>query len=474
MLENWFIFLPEVFILSFFIIGWLIVRFSKTHTAKTFSTLAQILLLLVIIFSIIFYNKSVFPNLWQNTSYNTTFKIFTYLLALAWFYLSSKWFLNKNRPSFRFYADCFAILLGLDILSAANSLAVLIFTIPFICFFYRQLILCHWDTERLRPLAKAYSIISIFFCFLLWIGIFIIYSQSTTLEYQSIKMFFASQSSVSGLTLIAVVMVLSCFMFLIGLVPFHIWFIAIISDAVLPVCGFITLVPPLIYICAIINLMLHCFEPFIEFVAPIIIIFASLSLVLGAISANNEKNIRKKFAFLSVYSIGFALLGIVDFSGNSIMASFAYIIIAILSLAGVYTVFLGMKSRGEYVSEIDDITGFCQVRPYMSAALLVFMFSLIGLAPTLGFFGYLSVINNLTLSSAWFKIILLLFSSLFVAGACFQVIRALYFEPLISKFDRADKAIYICLFINVTFILVSLINPTLLISDALVILGGKS
>ena len=474
MLENWFILIPEIIILSFFLIGWLITKFRQIQTPKTFSTLAQILLLLVILFSILFYNKSVFPLWWQNTSFTTTFKIFTYLLALAWFYLSSKWFLNKNRPSFHYYADCFGLLLGLDILSAVNSLLILSITIPFICYFYRQLILRHWDIERVAPIAKSYGIVSFFFCLLLWIGTSIIYIQSKTFSYQAIEMFFASQTSFSWLSLFAVLMILSCFIFLIGLAPFHIWFIATISDAVLPVCGFITLVPPLIYICALINIMLGCFEPFIGFLSPLITIFAVISLILGAVSANNENNIRKKFGFLSIYCIGFTIVGLVNFSGAAIMASFAYIVIAILSLAGVYTVFLGMKSRGEYVSNISETSGFYQVRPYMAAALLIFMCSLIGLAPTLGFFGYLSIINYLISNNLWWQILILLCSSLFVAGSCFQVIRALYFEPLTGKFDRADKAIYICLFINVTFILVSLINPTWLINDALIILGGIS
>ena len=102
------------------------------------------------------------------------------------------------------------------------------------------------------------------------------------------------------------------------------------------------------------------------------------------------------------------------------------------------------------------------------------MFSLIGLAPTLGFFGYLSVINNLVSSNEWFRVTLLLGSLLFVAGACLQIVRIIYFESPTTKFDRSDKSIYICLFINVLFILISLINPAWLLHDALVILGGIS
>lgn len=131
--------------------------------------------------------------------------------------------------------------------------------------------------------------------------------------------------------------------------------------------------------------MHDCLFSFIGFAAPVIGLFAGVSLIIGALSANRQGNIRRLFAYLSIYCLGFTLIGLVSFSNNAVIASFAYTVIAVLSLAGVYTVFLGLKSRGEYLSDISSINGFYQVRPYMSAALLVFMFSLIGLAPTLGF-----------------------------------------------------------------------------------------
>lgn len=474
MLQNWFILLPEICMLGFFLTAWMVEIFRKEKTAKTFFTLAQFFLIAVIICSIVFYNKSAFPEFWQNTPFTTLFKSFVYLLAWAWFYLSCKWFLNKNRASFKFYSICFALLLGFSTLASASSLLTLAVVVPFICFFYYQLILRHWDIERVEKIAAIYACHAVLFCLLLWGGTAILYQQAGAFDYSAIKSFFVAQESYEVQTLAAVLMILACFMFMMALVPFHSWFIAFVSAGVLPVCGFITIIPPLIYICALINLMHDCLFSFIGFAAPVIGLFAGVSLIIGALSANRQGNIRRLFAYLSIYCLGFTLIGLVSFSNNAVIASFAYTVIAVLSLAGVYTVFLGLKSRGEYLSDISSINGFYQVRPYMSAALLVFMFSLIGLAPTLGFFGYLSIINNLVAAGDWGRVILLLGSLLFIASACLQVIRTIYFEPLADKYDRTDKAIYICLFIDVGLILISLVNPTWLIHDALVILGGIS
>lgn len=474
MLQNWFILLPELCMLSFFLAAWLVDSFRQEKTAKTFFSLAQLFLLAVLVLSVVFYNKSAFPQVWQNTSLTTLFKSFAYLLAWAWFYLSSKWFLNKNRPSFKFYAICFALLLCFDILASAVSLLAVSVVFPIISLFYYKLILHHWDSSKVEKAAGLYALTAVLFTLMLWGGTAVLYFYAGTVDYQMLKVFLGSNAHLPPTVLAAVLLVVAAFLFLLASVPFQNWFIAFISTGILPVCGFMTLVPPLIYLCALINLMTDCLQPLASFIAPVIGGFACLSVIVGALSANGEQNIRRLFAYLSVYCMGFALIGLVGFSNKNLIASFAYMVIAILSFAGVYTVFLGIKSRGEYLSDVRDIKGLYHNRPYMSAALLVFMFSLVGLAPTLGFFGYLSIINNLVDKANWGLIAFVFLSLLFVAGACLQVVRTVYFEPQEKKFDRTDKAIYICLFINMVLILISLLNPAWLIHDAFVILGGIS
>ena len=474
MLQNWFILLPEICLVSFLVVAWLTELLREEKTAKTFYSIAQFFLLASLSSTILFYNKSAFPYLWQNSSFTTLFKTFVYLLAWAWFYLSSKWFLNKNRPSLKFYSICFGLLFSFSILASSSSIITLALIIPIICYLHYLLILRHWDIERVRVTASTYAWCSTLFCILLFVGVSIIYFQTESFEYLKIKQYLLMNKTYTFQFLLGILFILSCFMFLMAIVPFHHWFVAFVSNGVLPVCGFITLVPPLIYLCAFINLISKCLAPLSNFIVPLISIFATLSIIIGALSSNRETNIRRLFGYLSIYCLSFAIIGLQNFSDKSIIASFAYITIAILSLTGVYTVFLSLKSRGDYLSEVNSISGFYTMRPYMSAALLVFMFSLIGLAPTLGFFGYLSVINNLVSSNEWFRVTLLLGSLLFVAGACLQIVRIIYFESPTTKFDRSDKSIYICLFINVLFILISLINPAWLLHDALVILGGIS
>ena len=96
MLQNWLILAPEFSLLAYLPTAFLINHFREEKTAKTFFTVSKFFLLFSLLMTIVFYNQSPFLPWLQNSTYSTLFKTLVYLVSLAWFYLSSKWFLNKN------------------------------------------------------------------------------------------------------------------------------------------------------------------------------------------------------------------------------------------------------------------------------------------------------------------------------------------------------------------------------------------
>lgn len=472
MLQNWLILSPEIFMVLYLITSIIVNKYRESKTPKTFFTLLRWFLLIIILSTLVFYNKSAYPEIWQNTPFTTLFKSFSYLLILAWSYLSSKWFLNKNRHSYKFCSLLMINVLGFDILASATSLLSLCISVTLICWTNRNLIYRHWDISKVAHIARQYSWMALFFIIITIIASFYLYRLTGSLSYLQIKTYLASLPSASISIKFCIIALIALFMFLIAAAPFHLWFISFVRNGILPVSGFFTIAPWLIYLCAFTNLLREALSPMSEFIMPIIIGFGICSILFGALSALIEKNIRCLFAFVNIYCIGFNLIGLIDFSNASIIALFTYSIISILSLFGIYTVFLGFKSHGEYLSEIEELNGFYISRPYMSAAILVFAFSLMGLAPTLGFFGYLSIFHNLASSGNWWRIILLIISTLFIAAAIFRIIKSVYFSTNTQKYDRANKSIYVFLFINMLIIIVSLFFPSWLMHNALVVLGG--
>ncbi len=471
MLQNWFILLPEILLISYLVVSRFVESYRANKTARTFATLSQIFVLGVIICSVVFYNKSVFPKLWQNTSFTTLLKCLSYLIAFIWFYLSSKWFLNKNRPSYKFYSLCFGLLLALNFVASASSFAVLFISVLIVYILYYKLILWHWDYEKVKTVSALYLINGAFFILMLIGGILIIYNQCLSLNYEAVRTYYATAANINIYSFIAVAMILSCFLFLLALAPFHLWYVNFIANGVLPVCGFISLVPPLMYLCGLVNLIRLCFPAFSDFIIPMLNIFGFISLFVGVMSANYEVDIRKLFSFLAVYAMGFVLASINDLSNDSIIFLIIFMLSFLSSLLGVYTVFLGFKSKSEYLSNFSEIAGFSHLRPYMSAAMLIFVFSFMGLAPTIGFFADLPLIDELVSKSDWLRITALFIGMIFALNACLHIIRNIWFQSSINKFDRADKAIFVCLLLNVIFIFTILLNPDALVGRLLYVVG---
>ena len=90
-----------------------------------------------------------------------------------------------------------------------------------------------------------------------------------------------------------------------------------------------------------------------------------------------ESNLRKIFAYSGLYYIGVTILALFPINDNNLVSAFIYLLVYIVAFCGIYTIFYGYRSRGDYFIELDDIKGVSTQRPFLSVALLIFMISLI-------------------------------------------------------------------------------------------------
>lgn len=312
-------------------------------------------------------------------------------------------------------------------------------------------------------IARRYLIFSMFFAALFATGTIMAYHKTGSFDYGDLAACLNNAGKIGLYEIIMYVLILAPLLFIIGLAPFHFWFADVLSISVLPICGFLTIIPVFAGYSALVDLGLNVFYPLMPYFKPVLTAFAALSLLIGAVSANREPNLRKLFAYNSLYHLGFVFITLASFNYSSIAASFVYLLVYILSMTGVYTVFFGFKSNGEYLYKLEDISGAFTQKPYISTAFLVFMVSLAGSPPMLGFLGKLIAVNNLVIEGSYWAVGIIMFSLLLLINAYLDVIRAVFFEERKRNFDRADKGIYICLFINIVIVLISILNPGRLI-----------
>lgn len=458
-------FLPEFLLLAALPLMLLVSRFRTSATPKTYFTLSRYFVLFCLIFTVVLYNRSGYPQYYENSLYTSLFKVIIYLLSLLWFALSCKWFLMEDRSSLGFYALCLSSLAALSVMISSLNLGIMAAAWLLISLFNFCLLRLSPETEDTGAVCRNYLLSVLFFGLLFGVGCVLLWQACGSLDYGNVQLALHQQSGKNFGALAGVGLIMAVLLFSLALAPFHFWYLDVVKAAILPVSGWITLIPIFGYFASLVDLTINVFWPVYPQFQQALIIFALLSLLLGAAGVNGENNLRRFFGFSTVFHVGFLLISLISFSANSVFSSFVYLLVYVLAMTGVYTAFLGLKSKGIYLDELKEISGLSKVKPYIAAAFLLFMVSLIGSPPMLGFLGKLSVINNLVLEQNYILVAAVLVSLILIANGYLRMAKFMYFDCPVNNFDRTDRGIYVFLFVNLLVVVISLLHPRLLMND---------
>ena len=463
MLTDYIALLPEIVLILGILIMTLVRILRHSNTAKTFYSLSRIFVAVSALATALFYNQNIGDILYNN-SFTTLFKLLLYLFVFIISYLSAKRFVSKNMPSFTFYLMLLFNLLGFSIAISATNLLLLWLGLSSTFVGNVFMVKIEKPEEELRHIAY-YLALSITFAMIMAIGIGVLYHYVHSFNYSGIEQALEARNNLVWQHHFGFACVVGSILLMMGVAPLHFWFSNVVGKCILPVAGYLSVVPIFAYFACLVNICVNAFYPLLGWFNAVFIIFGVLSVFIGAIGANSENNLRKIFAFSGLYYIGVMLLVLFPINDNSLMSAFTYLLVYVVAICGIYTIFYGYRSKGKYLFNLDDIKGVATQRPFLSAALLVFMISLIGTPPLLGFLGKLSVINSLVIGHRFALLAVVLFSMLILAYAYLKIITVVYFEPRNNTFDIVDRGVYWCMLINVVLMLIAIINPKYLMHD---------
>ena len=121
-------------------------------------------------------------------------------------------------------------------------------------------------------------------------------------------------------------------------------------------------------------------------------IISALTMTLGNFAAIAQSNIKRMLAYSSIAHAGYILMGLVAASSpNSTLRAFSvgaclfYLLAYALTNLGTWAVVMAVeRAEGQGLS-LDDYAGLAARRPGLALAMAIFMLSLTGLPPTVGF-----------------------------------------------------------------------------------------
>jgi NADH-quinone oxidoreductase subunit N len=241
--------------------------------------------------------------------------------------------------------------------------------------------------------AMKYFLLGAFSSGFLVYGIALIYGGTGTTSLARIVELASSGGLADPLVLAGSGLVLVGLGFKVAAVPFHMWTPDVYEGAPSVVTAFMSVGAKAGGFAALLRVFVSAFPALGATWMPVVGAIAALTMTLGNVAAIGQSSIKRMLAYSSIAHAGYILIalvaagarpGLADLAvGSALFYLFAY---AVTNL-GAWAVVVALERQAGSGLRLSDYAGLAARRPGLALAMALFMLSLTGLPPTVGFIG---------------------------------------------------------------------------------------
>ena len=178
------------------------------------------------------------------------------------------------------------------------------------------------------------------------------------------------------------------FFFKVSAVPFHMWTPDVYQGAPTTITAFMATASKSATFVALIFVLSNAFQIQLGRIHEALYVIAILTMVFGNIIAIVQDNVKRMLAYSSIAHAGYALVGIVAGTPEGYSAVLFYLFAYTLMNVGAFGVIAFYeKHSGKDYTNIENLAGAGYTQPILAVLLSLFLFSLMGIPPMVGFIG---------------------------------------------------------------------------------------
>lgn len=350
-------------------------------------------------------------------------------LAIA---LSRDFIAKMNLRATEYYSLILFATSGMMILSSAKEFMSLF--LGFEIMSVSVYVLSGFNRSSVRSTESGikYLVLGGFSSAILLYGIALIYGASGTIFIDEVAAKFDANNP---LYLAGTALILTGFIFKIGAFPLHQWVPDIYEGAPMTVTGFMSVGVKAAGFAILLRVLFEGFSEISTDWTQVLWIVSVFTMTIGNLAALVQRSIKRMLAYSSIAHAGYALIGVVAAYGGKELAlsSVLYYLFAYTFMnLGAFGVLAYLSKGGKECETYEDISGLWERKPLTAIALGIFMFSLAGVPPTIGFFAkYRVFLSGISAGFYWLVIIAVLNS---VVSAYY------YLRVLVYAYMREEKA----------------------------------
>ncbi len=320
--------------------------------------------------------------------------------------------------------------LGMMVMVSANHFLVLYLGLELMSLCLYAMVALPRDSGTSTEAAMKYFVLGALSSGMLLYGMSMIYGATGALEVTAVAQRIFDGEAIPTILVFGLVFVVAGIGFKLGAVPFHMWVPDVYHGAPTAVTLLIGAATKLAAFAFVMRLLVEALgigQLKVEW-QQMLVLLAFASLAVGNITAIAQTNIKRMLAYSTISHMGFLLLGILSGEMEGFSAAMFYTIVYVLMALGTFGMILLLSREGFEADNLDDFRGLNQRNPWYAFLMLLLMFSMAGIPPTVGFWSKLFVLQAaLAAGYLWLVVAAVMFS---LVGAFYylRIVKLMYFD----------------------------------------------
>jgi NADH-quinone oxidoreductase subunit N len=351
-------------------------------------------------------------------------------------------------------------LLGISVMVSANNFLVVYVGLELMSLSLYALTALRRDHAVATEAAMKYFVLGALASGFLLYGLSMMYGATGTLDLPYVFDAIHKGTAAPQVLTFGLVFIVAGLAFKLGLAPFHMWVPDVYQGAPTAVTLLISGAPKMAAFGITFRILVEGLSGLATDWQEMLIVLSVVSMSLGNLAAIAQTNLKRLLAYSAIAQLGFMLLGltptVIDLStasaANGYSSAMFYILTYVLTTLGTFGLIMYLSRQGFESEEISDLAGLARRSPWVAGVMSIFMFSLAGIPPLVGFYAKFAVLQALVSTNntvyIWLAVIAVLLS---LIGAYYylRIVKTMYFdEPVDASPIRGDTGTAVLLACN--------------------------